>query len=96
MATQGKNFRKLERLIKGFANHRRLHILFLLKNKPELSVEEVSKELNSGYMNISDHLRKMAISGLVLKRTDGTKGNVVRHKLTPVAESILEFCKKLE
>jgi len=87
------SFGKLERLIKGFANRRRLAILELLKRKPELSVDEIAEELKLGYMNASDHIRKLAIAGLVLKRN---VGNNVRHKLTDRAKSVLEFCKILE
>ena len=87
------NYRRLERIIKGFANHRRLEILALLRNKPELSVEDVARDLNLGYENASDHLRRMAIADLVLKRNDGPS---VRHKLTQRALSILVFCKTLE
>ena len=87
------HYRRLERLIKGFANHRRLQMLELLKREPELSVEEISERLNIGYTNASDHIRKMAIAGLLLKRNEG---NNVRHKLTTLAESILVFCKRLE
>ncbi|MEK7174205.1 MAG: winged helix-turn-helix transcriptional regulator [Patescibacteria group bacterium] len=87
------NYRKLERVVKGFANHRRLQILDLLKREPELSVDEVAEKLHIGYENTSDHMRKLAITGLVMKRNEGTS---VRHKLTPRAESILMFCKKLE
>jgi len=87
------NYRRLERVVKGFANHRRLEILHLLRVHPELSVEDISERLNIGYENASDHLRKMAIAGLILKRNEG---NNVRHKLTTRAESILVFCKTLE
>ena len=87
------NYRRLERVVKGFANHRRLEILNLLHKNPELSVEDISERLNIGYENASDHLRKMAIAGLILKRNEG---NNVRHKLTSRAESILVFCKTLE
>ncbi|OGC80735.1 hypothetical protein A2943_02510 [Candidatus Adlerbacteria bacterium RIFCSPLOWO2_01_FULL_51_16] len=90
---KGSEYRRLERVIKGFANHRRLQILDLLKREPELSIEDISARLKIGYMNASDHLRKMAIAGLVLKRNEGV---TVRHKLSPRAESILVFCKKLE
>ena len=91
MATDG-TYRRLERIVKGFANHRRLQILDLLRREPELSVEEISERLGIGYVNASDHVRKLAIAGLVLKRNEG---NAVRHKLTPRAESILVFCKRL-
>jgi len=87
------SYRKLERIIKGFANHRRLQILDLLKREPELSVEDVSEKLRIGYENASDHLRKLAVAGLVLKRNEGSS---VRHKLTARAESILVFCKRLQ
>ncbi len=84
--------RKLERIIKGFANHRRLQILALLKQKSELSVEEIADLLKMNYENASDHIRKLAIAGLVLKRYEGT---TVRHKLTDRAKTILSFCKTL-
>ena len=87
------NYLKLERIIKGFANHRRLQILELLKKEPELSVDNIAERLNIGYENASDHIRKLAIAGLVMKRSSGTS---VCHKLTSRAESILVFCKKLE
>ena len=87
------NYRKLERIVKGFANHRRLQILELLKSKPELSVDEITDKLQIGYMNASDHIRKLAIAGLVMKRNDGSN---VRHKLTLRGVTITEFCKRLE
>ena len=85
--------RQLERIVKGFGNHRRIQILKLLKSSPELSVVEIAERLKSGYENISDHVRKMAAAGLLLKRNEGPS---VRHKLTPRAESILVFCKTLQ
>ncbi len=87
------NYRKIERVVKGFANHHRIRILDLLHKRPELSVDDIAEELHIGYENTSDHIRKLAIAGLVLKRNHG---NRVLHKLTTRAESILVFCKKLE
>ncbi|OHA38069.1 MAG: hypothetical protein A3G03_02405 [Candidatus Taylorbacteria bacterium RIFCSPLOWO2_12_FULL_44_15c] len=87
------NYRSLERVVKGFANHNRLKILELLKKEPELSVADIAERLKIGYENTSDHIRKLAIAGLVMKRNDGPN---VRHKLTFRANSILVFCKKLE
>ena len=86
-------YRRLERVIKGFANHRRLQILDLLKQNPGLSVEQISERLRIGYVNTSDHLRKMAIAGLLYKYNEG---NMVRHRLTARSETISVFCKKLE
>jgi DNA-binding transcriptional ArsR family regulator len=86
------NYRQLERIVKGFANHRRLQILDLLKKEPDLTIDQLCERTKSEYMNISDHVRKMAAAGLVSKRNDGA---YVRHKLTRRAEGILAFCKNL-
>lgn len=93
MAAKRLESRKLERIVKGFANHRRIDILALLEREPELSVEDISERLAIGYKNASDHVRKMAIAGLLMKRSDGFS---VRHKLTPLAQTVLAFCRKLE
>jgi len=86
------NYRYLEKIVKGFANHNRLKILELLKNEPNLSVYEIAEKLKIGYVNTSDHIRKMTIAGLLKKTNDG---NNVLHKLTSRGETILMFCKRL-
>ncbi|MDO8569421.1 MAG: metalloregulator ArsR/SmtB family transcription factor [bacterium] len=86
------NYRKIERVVKGFANHRRIQIMDLLNKEPELSVDDVAERLHIGYENTSDHIRKLAIAGLVMKRNQGTR---VLHKLTDRAVTILVFCKRL-
>ena len=88
-----KTNRELERIIKGFANHRRLQILALLKKEPELSVQEIAERVKSDEKNISAHLNKMAISGLVMKRSDNRS---VRLKLTKRGNNILTFVRMLE
>ena len=90
---ENKTKRQLERIVKGFANHRRIEILELLQRKPELSVEEVSDILDINFKTASEHLRRLAIAGLLLKRSEG---NNVRHKLTARGESILKFLRILE
>lgn len=87
-----KTFRQLERTIKGGANHRRLQIMVMLQKEPELSVVEVSKKIGANQKTISNHMRYLASSGLILKRSDF---NCVRHKLTKNGESILKLCKML-
>lgn len=88
-----KTNRELERIIKGFANHRRLQILGLLKKEPELSVQEIAEKLESEMKNISAHIHKMAIAGLVMKRSDSKS---IRHKLTKRGIIILKFVRMLE
>ena len=87
-----EGFRHMERIVKGFANYRRLEILELLHAKPNQTIEEISELIKSGYENTSDHLRKMNAAGLLLKRNQGPS---VLHRLSPRAEAILAFCKKL-
>ena len=87
------NHARLERTVKGFANHRRIQILELLQKTPELSVDEIATILKINFKTASEHIRRLAISGLVLKRH---AGNEVRHKLTDKAISILKFLRILE
>jgi len=88
-----RNYNSLERIIKGFANHHRLQILDLLKFQPELSVVEISEILNVNLKTISEHVQKLAIAGLVIKRHSGKS---VRHKLTPRSKIVLTFLRTLE
>lgn len=86
-------FKKLERIVKGFANHRRIQILKLLEKNPELSLTEISEKLNINIKTASEHIRRLAISGLVLKRN---QANNVRHKPSLLGKDILKFLRKLE
>ncbi len=88
-----KNYRTLERLVRGFANHRRIQLMDVLKNTPEMSVDEISDSLNINYKTTSDHLRRLAIAGLVFKKSDSVS---IRHKLTKRAEYVLKFLRTLE
>ena len=90
---KNKNYRKLERIVKGFANHRRIQILELLEKNPELSVIEIAQELNMNFKTASEHIRRLAISGLIMKRSDGTN---IRHKLTERGLKVLKFLRTLE
>jgi len=88
-----KPYRNLERVVKGFSNHRRIEILDLLTREPELSVIEISERLGVNFKTISEHIRRLAQSGLVMKRSEGA---AVRHKLTPRAILTLKFLRTLE
>lgn len=87
------NYKKIERIVKGFSNHRRIEIMELLYKEPELSLNEISEKLNVNLKTLSEHLRKMAISGIVLKRYEGIE---VRHRLSQRGEKILQFLKNME
>ena len=87
------NFHVLERAVKGFANHRRIEIMEFLKNFPEMSVDEIATGLKINFKTASDHIRRLAIAGLVIKRSDGKS---IRHKLTKRATNVLKFLRMLE
>ena len=98
MAEMGKNekeksYRTLERLVRGFSNHRRIQFLDILKKTPEMSVDEIARLLNINYKTAADHLRRLAIAGLVLKKSDSVS---IRHKITSRAEYVLKFLRTLE
>ena len=93
MIKTSQSYHQLERVVKGFANHRRLEILELLAKKPELSVFDIAEELNINFKTAPEHIRRLAIAGLVLKRSDA---NSVRHKLTDRGSTILKFLRTLE
>lgn len=85
--------KQLERLVRGFSNHRRIEIMELLAKSPELSVTEISDVLRINYKTGADHIRRLALSGIVMKRNDN---NSVRHALTNDGKSILKFLRTLE
>ncbi len=87
------DWRKKERIVKGAANHRRLEILDLLNKKPELSVDEIATGLKINFKTASEHIRRLYLSGLVVKRYDARN---VRHKLTKRGCNILTFLRMLE
>ncbi len=88
-----KDYKRIERIIKGAANHRRIEILDLLKAKPELSVFEIADKLNIDFKNASAHIYKLAIAGLIMKRYEGT---TVRHKLTSRGDRVRSFYNSIE
>lgn len=87
-----EGYRNTERVMKGAANHYRIEILALLKDQPERSLSEIAHDVKSDFRTISEHVRKMAQAGLVMKRSDGVS---VRHALTKLGEQVLSFLKTI-
>jgi len=83
----------LERIVKGVSNHRRIQILELLGKEPELSVSEIAQKVKIDIKNASQHIHRMAVAGLILKRNQNKN---VRHKLSERGKTILQFLKSLE
>jgi predicted transcriptional regulator len=88
-----KTFRQLERIVRGVSNHRRIQILELLDGNPELDVIGISRAIGINYKTASEHIRRLAIVGLVLKKAVGTH---VQHAMTPRGRAILKFLRTLE
>ena len=56
-----KTYRQLERIVRGFSNHRRIEILELLEKEPELSVIEIAERLKINFKTASEHVRRLTI-----------------------------------
>lgn len=85
--------RQLERMVKGFSNHRRIEILSLLERRTELSLSEIADTLGINFKTASEHSRRLAAAGLVMKRYEG---RMVRHAPSPRGRNVLKFLRILE
>jgi len=65
----------------------------LVEQTPELSLQDISAKLKINIKTGSEHIRRLAIAGLILKRNRGAN---VLHKLSPQGLIILKFLRKLE
>ena len=79
--------------MRGFSNHRRIEILQLLQNHPELSVFEIAEALHVNFKTVSEHTRRLTFVGLVRKRNEGA---AVRHAVSPLGTIILKFLRTIE
>ena len=85
-------YKKIEKIVKGFANHRRLQILELLGKTGSLSVDDIAQNLDANFVTISDHVRKLSDAGLVYKHY---QGRFVINSITKAGKHVLSFCKIL-
>ena len=88
-----KNFKNLEKIMKGAANHWRLKILFLLDEEPGLSLFDIADKLNGNFKTISEHTRKLVQSDLIQKKY---QFKTVLHSVSPLGRRILHFVENLE
>ena len=87
------SFRHLERIVRGFANHRRIQVLGLLAERPDLDLAALARAAGMNYKTASEHLRRLAVAGLVLKKAKGTH---VLHAVSPRGRVVLKFLRTLE
>lgn len=83
-----KESRKLERVFKGVANHRRIDILLLIKKRPDISLIDIAEILDCNFRTISEHTRRLVTAGLVNKRYQSRS---VLHSLSPYGEKIIKI-----
>ncbi|OHA65181.1 MAG: hypothetical protein A2672_00850 [Candidatus Wildermuthbacteria bacterium RIFCSPHIGHO2_01_FULL_49_22b] len=88
-----KQFHELEHITRGISNHRRIEILNLLARHSDLSVLGVAEALRINFKTASEHIRRLALAGLVAKRYQGA---ALRLTPTPRGLVILKFLRTLE
>jgi len=81
---------QLQRYFKGAANHWRVAILLIVEKWDGIAVEEITKELNGDFKNISQHTRRLVQAGLLNKKY---RGRQVTHSLSPYGKSFIKFMK---
>ena len=86
-------YRQLEKIVKGFANHRRIEIARLLEREPGLSLIDISDHLRINFKTASEHVRRLTLAGLVSKKYHGAN---VHHQVTDLGGIILKFLRILE
>jgi len=83
-----KSAKQMERHLKGVANHRRIEILFLISKEEGISVEGITQSLGCNFKTISEHIRRLALAGLIEKNY---KGRNVEHTLSPYGKTFISF-----
>jgi len=87
---ESKNIRTLERVFKGAANHWRIKILFLISEKPGISLDDIVSKLKGVYPTISEHTKRLGIAGLINKNY---RGKSVAHELSPFGKRMVKILK---
>ncbi len=88
-----KTSTQLERHFKGIANHRRIDILFLVKNFDGITLEEIADKLKCNFKTISEHTRRLVQAGLLNKKY---QGRTVAHSLSPYGKKVIKFIQTFQ
>ena len=86
-------YTKLEMFWNAVASRKRIEILNILSENPNLSLGEIAKKLQTEKQNASLHTYKLLNQGLIAKRKNKTK---VEHIITERGKLILSFIKKID
>jgi predicted transcriptional regulator len=89
---QKSDYKRLEHLVRGFANHRRIAVMELLQSEPDLDVLTLSRRFKVHFKTMSAHLKRLHLSGLITKKNAGQH---VVHRLTDRGEDALKYVLSL-
>lgn len=84
--------KKVEKVMKGVANHWRFRILSLLESEAPLSLGDIARKVEGHFKTISSHTLRLVESGLIEKRY---RDQTVLHTLSPLGEKLLRQIKNL-
>ena len=87
-----KRYRQLERLVRGFSNHRRIQMLEILTATPEMDVAGLARACGVNFRTASDHTVRLIRAGLVFKQQ---KGRRVLHTVSERGTSVLAFLRTM-
>ena len=87
-----KQIKLLEIYFKAVANRKRIKILILIKEKPNLTVFEIAERVNLNYQTIATHTQRLEQVGFIYKKYRSID---VMHSITPKGKSFLKFFKDL-
>ena len=87
-----KQIKLLEIYFKAVANKKRVKILILINNEPNLNVEEITKKMKIQYQTAATHIQRLERVGLIYKRHSDLE---VLHTVTPKGKEFLRFFKEI-
>ncbi|MDP3999262.1 MAG: helix-turn-helix transcriptional regulator [bacterium] len=88
-----KTAKQLERHFKGAANHSRIEILLLVSQRPDITLEMISENLDKNFKTVSEHTRRLVQAGLLNKKYQGRN---VGHTLSPYGETFIKFIRTFQ
>jgi hypothetical protein len=88
-----KPYRQLERVVRGFSNHRRIQMLETLDARPDLDLLTLARVCGVNVKTAGEHTRRLAAAGLVFKRP---KGRSTLHAVSPRGRAALGYLRAVE
>ena len=86
-------YTRLERFCNAVSSRKRIEILNILLEKPDLSLGDIARKIDAEKQNASLHTYKLLHQGLIAKRKNKTK---VEHAITKRGELVLSFVKEVD